>query len=494
MQNNEAEQKKRKYQLIEILKNHFEKWKQSKKLNAMSKESLKYYHDEFDIKENKETEIPNDENIRQNCLWLMEIYPPESINNLITCLEGLDWKNTFGSSKNDKLSEKIKNIRENNLYSWHNLGYIVPHNKKSLLPSKESILPFGVRHIKLSLLHSISSTTILIFQFIFDDEASSRLEKTINKKFSTYVEKIKNGNQYITPISQKMSSLVQLKKSIYFDCINWIKDNLQGYYTANNLIDKMPICDFITLDKATPFPNKSGLPNSYLHILNMNYPDNVWLPDDLDGLYFRFSISKDQRNPYMQLVGKFSEILKNKNLKHYGGKSKNGLVNYLKYFDNTLAMFALFYLYKTYEWQVSKIRDEISNINISKLKKASLQLNETSKDFAILDRNLPFFTYEIKEYCRNKKLFFQNVYTFHRMKEDKHKRELMNEIRISLKKNSKILLTAHNNLRQSLSTTSNIINSLSNEKLSRNSYKLQVIMCIMMLFMFIFTIFLSVSH
>jgi len=102
------------------------------------KESLEYYHDEYDPKENKETEIPEGENVMQHCIWLLEVYNPDSFNNLINNLNKLGWKRSPGYSDNEKFSEIIQGIRKNNSHSWHNLGYILPTGTKSLLEKKKA--------------------------------------------------------------------------------------------------------------------------------------------------------------------------------------------------------------------------------------------------------------------------------------------------------------------------------------------------------------------
>ncbi len=455
--------------IVRCIMAKYNEYKNYKSLLRNSAESIEFYN-----QENEASKIPEDERIRQHCLWLMEVYPPESINNLITRLVRLNWDCSIGLSLNPKISDIVKKVREQNSYSWHNLGHVIPPNSSFFLETKESNLPEGVKCVKLTMAHFLGSFTILVFQFKFIESYTLEYEKAINKYYPTYTKRIKKGVSYVTPFNQKLEAIINTRQQISMNCINWIKTNLPGYYTSNELLNKMPICEFITLDKQVPFENKIHFPMGYIDLLKLAYSQDAWISEDLDGMFFTYSNLKDGINPYMLLVGKNSDILKDMDLKHYGSNRSEQLVNYLKYFDGTLVNFCLFFLHQTCLGQVSNLRDDLSNIIVKQVNKANSHLFKYATRIAKLDSFIPYFSSELKKYCESKKFFLHNSFTFYKNNKKENNQELLNIIRQSLIDSSDSLLTIYNNVRQSFDTTSKIVNSISNEKLSKNSLRLQI--------------------
>jgi len=443
---------------------------------------------EFYDKENNKSKVPEGESIKINCLWLIEIYTPDTINKLISNLKKLNWNRSFFSSYKDNLSQIIRQVRENDSHSWHNFGYIMPRNVKSLFESKTSDLPAGIDCIKLSMTHSTASTTILIFKFILSNDSRSMYENLLNKQYSTYTKKINNGFMYITPFKQKSEAIKNSRNELTQKCKRWIQKNLGGFYTSNNLLAEMPIYDFLTIENTKLFSINKKTLFDYKHILNLDSSDNIWRINDIPGLFLRFKSSMNDSPSYVSLVGDCKEILKGKDLSDYGSDKNTQIVNYLDYFDQTLVVFALFNLHHTYKTQISKIRDKISNIELSNIKKASVSFLEISKEFAKVDGNITYFSNELKNLCKYKDIFLHNIYSMTTYDiEFFDREELTNSIRKSLISNSVILEKTHNNLRSVFNTTSQIINSLSNEKLSRRNIWLQTFMAILTLAMLLLT-------
>jgi len=355
---------------------------------------------------------------------------------------------------------------------------ILPTGTKSLLEKKESKLPDGVKYISISLLNVLASTTIIIFQFRFDDNASRRLEYPINKKCSTYTRKIKNGTQYITPFHQKQEALKKVKHEIVSECKLWVKNNLGGFYTSNKYSNSLPYCEFITLEKNEPY-TKSKFLFDYQRLLNLDYSVDVWSSEELQGIYLTFSVPKNESCPVVKIVGRTKDILENFDTKLHLEKTIESFVHYLEHFDKTLVIFCLYYLQRFYKNQVFKIRDDIGSIKIKNIRKSSNDLKKNADRFAMIDMILPFYENDLLELCNNNSSFIFNTYIFRRKNKPDSDIQLFNEIRKYLINDANSLLQTHNNLRQSFITISNIINSLSNDQVSKANFRTQITIVIL---------------
>jgi hypothetical protein len=154
------------------LKKLIQKIQSIKKQKAFYRNSLKDYRTNFDPKDNKDSMIPEDEELRQNCIWISEVYPPEYINELISNLKKLNWKSTGSFSNSNTIHDKLTDFRKNDKKGWSNLGYLFSSPKGLIINPNICNLPEGVGYIHLSLSQLISSTSIIIFRFVIKDEAT----------------------------------------------------------------------------------------------------------------------------------------------------------------------------------------------------------------------------------------------------------------------------------------------------------------------------------
>lgn len=467
------------------------------KQKAFYKDSLKDYRTNFDPKDNKDSMIPEKEELRQNCIWISEVYPPEYINELISDLKKLNWKSTGSFSNANTIHDKLTDYRKNDKKGWSNLGYLFSSPKGLIINPNICNLPEGVDYIHLSLSQLISSTSIIIFRFVIKDEATKRIEKPLNDKYVTYNEKLLNGVRHITPTEQKTNKFNEFRNKIILDCKQWIKDYVGGYYCKNLLLNKMPSCEFITLKENIPFTDKKvTIPFDFMHILKYNYSSDAWKFEEYEGLYFKFNAPQRVFDSKMEIVGKLSDIRHKRKHDIKSSSSIISLTNELRFLYSTLDKFALYYLFYTLKMQLAEIRDEISNIKINNINKANSQLRNISYKFAILERNLPIFITELKDICNNKEYFLENSYSFYKFNqkckstEKDESENLVNKIRLSLLDDSEKVLVNYDYVKQSINTISSTINSLTSNKYSKINLWTQVIM----IFLSIAMLFLSVTN
>jgi hypothetical protein len=479
------------------LKKLIQKIQSIKKQKAFYRNSLKDYRTNFDPKDNKDSMIPEDEELRQNCIWISEVYPPEYINELISNLKKLNWKSTGSFSNSNTIHDKLTDFRKNDKKGWSNLGYLFSSPKGLIINPNICNLPEGVGYIHLSLSQLISSTSIIIFRFVIKDEATQRIEKPLNDTYITYNEKLINGVRHITPTEQKTKKFNEVRNKIILDCKQWIKLFVGGYYCKNHLLNKMPSCEFVTLKENSPFTDKKvTIPFDFMHILKFNYSSNTWKFEEYEGLYFQFNTPQRIFNSKMEIVGKLSDIRYKSKNETRSSSTISSLTNELRFLYSTLDKFALYYLFYTLKVQLAEIRDEISNIKINNINKANSQLRNISFKFAILERNLPIFITELKDICKNKEYFLENAFSFYKLNPNSKSTEkdesenLLNKIRLTLLDDSERVLVNYNYVKQSINTISSTINSLTSNKYSKINLWTQVIM----IFLSIAMLFLAVTN
>jgi hypothetical protein len=157
---------------------------------------LEFYHKEVDPKENLETTPPIDQTVAIKCIWVLELYTPETIQLLLNSMDNLG----LGKSNNlfqENLSEKVELSRNSKSYSWINLGIIVSEGKKTLLPCPESDLPEGIEYINLSFLQSLNSISTIAMQFVFNKNSSLILDKSLRENYKSYSAQKKMDMLYI---------------------------------------------------------------------------------------------------------------------------------------------------------------------------------------------------------------------------------------------------------------------------------------------------------
>ena len=447
-------------------------------------EEVRKYYSERDPRENKETEIPKNEKIKLRCLWVFEVYTPNYINNLI---EGIDKINWDFSARQEKLSKIVIKSRENDSYGWRNLGYIrYKENKKR--QEIEPILPDGVDIAICNLFQYLSSTTILSTQFILKDEVSNFFENKINAQYETYTEKIGNGSKFITPFYQKKEEVNKAREELYTNCYKWYKKNIPGLYSDDLTEVNFPTCEFITLDVGEPFKKREKFENDYIDVLNLGNEFDAWECDALKGIFLELPDIMDSDFTRIKIAGNSSEILTNKDLESYGGLENHGIENYLQHFDISLVIWSLFVLMKTYRCNLSRIRDSIALVSLDDINKATNEIKNIRKNFALIQRNIPYFLNEFK--LLNRMPLKSDVFKFKPVEIFPFNKDI--ELFDNILKTSIIdtnnMNDEYKNMSQAIDTTSNIILSITNEKLFRRNIFLQWIMIVLTFFVIVLTI------
>jgi hypothetical protein len=221
--------------------------------NKQKNDDLGYFWGTQDPKVNNETSPPLDEKIRTPAVWVIEAYPPSFINNFRNGVEKLGWTSDSRIINSD-FPDTIDRMRSQAFGGgWLNLGYVFGPGKNTFIPQREAALPINVSSIRVSVLQQLPSTTFLICQFMFEEENIVALEEPLRATYKTYTKPIKKGHSFITVEHQKQAATHAMREYLRTLCINWVSENLPGYFSSENTELKPLTCEFITLEKHKPF-------------------------------------------------------------------------------------------------------------------------------------------------------------------------------------------------------------------------------------------------
>ena len=250
------------------------------------------FHMERDPKENCETSPPDDEEIVLNCAWAVEFYTPAHMDNLAKNL--LHFNRTSGIREYDagRLDAWVKELhRARYGGGWINLGLLERKGEPSRFvgTTRRVELPPSVQYALAHTLQVSPSIVCIAVCFVFDGDLSSRLDNALRRFRESFAEPTDTGFSIFTPGVQKLEETGIIRSKISSQLTDWFRDNFPGLFSSGLLGGHVPVCEFITLRKARPFPSREvdgpQAPH-YLQLLGLNIDLNAWRCTDIPGLHF----------------------------------------------------------------------------------------------------------------------------------------------------------------------------------------------------------------
>lgn len=154
-----------------------------------------------------------------------------------------------------------------------------------------------------------------------------------------------------------------MRKELRERCADWFRRNLPGLFSFGLLEGQFPSCEFISLQEQTPFPpSQPGyLLPEYLSLLGIDSDIDAWVSDALPGFRLGRPVFINQDEEFhLILAAKHSDIPSDAGLDSYGGRNRQGYVNYLNHrVDGLLTRWAVRAMLEGYERVVNGVRDAI---------------------------------------------------------------------------------------------------------------------------------------
>lgn len=338
--------------------------------------------EDIDSRQNVETKPPDDEGIDLYCFWAVEFYTPEHLNALFNGFRELGWEAVeSGDRKNSDPVEWISGLRRRHLGSgWMNLGFFIPPESNLFMggPTHKVPLPEGVKYASGGI-HSVSQSLIgVVICFVFEEEYSVSFDKALRADRQTFETSRGRISSIHFPITQKSDHVAQIRIEMSTSAASWFRDHLPGVFTLGLLDGELPTCEFVTLQKAEPFPPRpeDGQPEPlYLSILGLNHDADIWTSVGTPGLKIKL-VSGANRSPRFHSTITMKDALPLGRPSDLWNNSRSSRITRLNLMvPAALTTSAILPLLRGYEQQIRKVRE--SSIVITMPRQSSTKALES---------------------------------------------------------------------------------------------------------------------
>ena len=254
-------------------------------------ETIAFYK-ERDPQDNRETAPPNDEKVSLHCAWAMEFYTPAHMDDLIKNLHRFNRASSASEHDAEPLDSWIKQFHQVAYGGgWANLGTWEPKGvpRKFITPSRVVDMPTTVAYA-LARAHRVSPAIMCISVcFVFEGGFSTSFDTALRTSRDTYTRTISSGYSIHTPRDQKTEAIELIRSQISDDFTSWFREHIPGIFSSDPIGGRVPVCEFLTLQRAPPFVEgdpRSAADLDYLRILGLDANWDAWRHSSVPELHF----------------------------------------------------------------------------------------------------------------------------------------------------------------------------------------------------------------
>ena len=227
-----------------------------------------------------------------HCAWAVEFYTPAHTDELIENLSSFNRSSSRSEYDAEPLDSWIKRFHKvAHGGGWVNLGTWEPKGlpRKFIGPSRLVDMPPTVAYA-LAKAHRISpAITCIAICFVFEEDFSTSFDTALRKSRDTYTRPVAAGFSTHTPREQKTEAIELIRAQISDDFTFWFREHIPGIFSSDPIDGRVPICEFLTLQKATPFADResrSAAGLEYLRILGLDANWEAWRHSSVPELHF----------------------------------------------------------------------------------------------------------------------------------------------------------------------------------------------------------------
>jgi len=384
-----------------------------RKFSKHISESLRWYNEEHDPDENRETAPPDDEKIETQCIWVVEFYLPSHLEGLIAHVHALGWGDPDRDDREGLRPWIQQHSQSLSSLGWKNLGIVARPTEKGVLGMyRPAPLPEPVDFVRGGIDHLFPGCLAISLQFVLTDYAAESVQRELTKVRQTYAVPTRNGASFISPFHQKSEGCRETRKGLRQSCADWFRENLPGYFSSIHGAE-FPAAEFMTLRKERPFerlPAKRW--NSYLNAMGMGYQFDVWESPALPGVR---AVQGRDDSTVLTFVAKESEFadgLSEEDWQSHGGRNRDGFTNRLQYLGRTTTVWGLEALLRSWEGQLADSRNRLATVELGRAGKAAKQIERRQRSFLGVSRDLVPLISDLKDFCEDRRWFHVEVYEF----------------------------------------------------------------------------------
>lgn len=322
-------------------------------------------HRQRDPQANADTSPPADEYIDLYCTWGVEIYTPNSIEELKANFRKLGWRaeeSPFPDRDPGVWLHDLRRLQEGG--GWISLGYLVPSGQAPPFHNMERHvvpLPAGVEYAMAKMVSISPSLVAVVVCFVFDDATSRLYDGALRESRQTYVIPVGRAFRVHTPPTQKAAHVHQIRNRFSRLIADWFAENLPGVFSNGLLDHELPTYEFVAIRKAEPFPSQEdggSKFHEYLDILGLLRNFDVWQSATFEGLKLRLRDRIARDTAYHSVFAIWEGQLRWQMPDYYTSSDRTSRIAYVNdVVFEMLGVLSILLLLEGYTQRLKKVRD-----------------------------------------------------------------------------------------------------------------------------------------
>jgi hypothetical protein len=212
---------------------------------------------ERDEKSNRESRLPEGEDVRVPMVWGTEFFGPGEIDDLFASLRRLGWDE---DPRRFDRPGRVRQITEDRMYGSASLYCVGPAGRKGdqrlVFPEVFAPLPPEVEYVQATIRQLANSLTSVTVAFFLEEDATRWYAAALNQQRTTELRALKRfGSVSIVEVPHlKMEAIEQVRRRYRGIVRTWFAENMPGIFLNTLASDVMPIAELVVSDKAGSLP------------------------------------------------------------------------------------------------------------------------------------------------------------------------------------------------------------------------------------------------
>ena len=206
--------------------------------------------------------VPDDEEVTQGAIWVVEFFPPSYFDNLLRSLKKNGWgDNDFLGSIDGSTAERVARARRGNGFTWSRLGTVANPKARYVTPdAKREVLPPEFDLVELTGTQIGSSMTAVVAFIRLSEQGRSSLNDVLKAEHEPIFEwrglrRPNTENRYFSAIRATQGERQRLHDSAR----SWLSERCGGFFAETEA--RQPVIDFNMFQKFDPTTARANREN-----------------------------------------------------------------------------------------------------------------------------------------------------------------------------------------------------------------------------------------
>jgi hypothetical protein len=243
-----------------------------------------------DPDDNRDTRIPDGEQVRIPVIWLTELYTPTTLSGLLKGLPPLITKARWKHPERGDLVEWVQAARRQGGGAWQMLPEVWPPGTRYLTDQIVDDLPTGISSVTWGIYTLTSTVTAVTAAFHVREEYAEELQRIINQDVSTHATLTPGGGFKISDVRwQKQEAADRWRESLRSAAAEWLAERLPGSFHGLAPCQP-PTIELLLTEKQRPWDTPiSDVPGSreWMRLLDLVNVEGYWQSTDMRWLRLR---------------------------------------------------------------------------------------------------------------------------------------------------------------------------------------------------------------